>query len=63
MNQTSSPQPIVPPEAEGPHLPVELFSQAPDSMREAVPTPTRAPQKIPEWSDDRNYAQHWGINE
>ena len=62
MNKTSLPQAITPPEGGDSNLPVEAADSAPEIIQAASPA-IQMPQEVPEWGDDRHYAQHWGLNE
>ena len=63
MDQTSVPQPIAPSTVEDLNLPLEAVTLAPENLLEPASSDTRISSKILEWSDERLYAQHWGINE
>lgn len=63
MNQTYPPHPIAPTETQEPNPPVEAVTLAPEDLLEPAPPTTQAPHEIRAWVEDRNYAQHWGINE
>jgi hypothetical protein len=63
MSETFAAQPAAPPETQDPNLPVQSAAPASQNILELPTTTTQAPQEIPEWGDDRNYDQHWGINE
>jgi hypothetical protein len=63
IDQTSKPQPSTSPQAPEPNLPVDSVILAPEDLLEPAPPTTAAPPEIIEWDEDRNYAQHWGINE
>ena len=63
MKHKSAPQLISPQATQDPNLPAEPVTLAPEDVLEPAPSATRPPSKIIERSDDRNYAEHWGINE
>ena len=63
MKPMSAAQPAAPPETQDPNPPVESAAAAPENILEPTPNTNRAPQEILEWGDDRNFDQHWGINE
>jgi hypothetical protein len=66
MNQTSSPQPVAPPEAENANAanaPAESAALTAENLLEPSPPTAQVPSEILEWIDERYYPYHWGINE
>ena len=63
MTQLHALQSLAPSKAQKPDLPLELISLAPeeipqrDLLTDAVPPPP-----LEQW-EDRDYPEHWGINE